>query len=838
MLKLSLFLFAVTTVSLAAEDFRLSSSIQSSLNKFCYDCHDGDIQKGDIRLDNLNTLQHERRLELLNKVQEQLYVKEMPPKKKKNQPSEKEREALFNWASTELEKYQASKLDDKLRYPDYGNYVDHEKLFSGKINSKAYTPARRWLVSPQIFHERVMDIFQLENRDRDAYKARNFYGVTNPFVLTDRSGVRYYDNELLEGGHLLVMLANAEWISKKQIVGVQLKGKDKKKVEFENPKDKWFPQAAPDEFMKIVNNSSKPSFSEIEAAVKRQFNLVLRRSPSESELSKYRELTSVAIDISDNTEGLRQMLKTVILESEFLYRMEFGGGQADKYGRQKLTPHEAAFAISYALGDRGPDETLLKAAKDGKLNTSADYKREVIRLLNDKNYYHNQIDPAITGKHGASHSSSHPKINRFFREFFGYPSAVKVFKDVMRGDGFYQNPGRGTSGTPGHIVNEADMIVDWYIQQDKDLFVNLLTTEKFFVYRSNDPKKSKKILAEWREVYEKLKNTDWRKNPTKVLEDNKEFLAKYTAKHGNLSLHQKRPVQDFAKYMYFFEESFGQGRQPFYRVPWSHGYYLDYSRFYSLAPTPPRDRYISAVGKNSVKNLQLKEFWDYPVDQPFKIPNRKGILTHPAWLIAHSHNAETDPVKRGRWIREKLLAGRVPDVPITVDAKVPEDPHKTLRERFDDVTQKQECWRCHQHMNPLGYPFEIFDDFGRYRQKENLEHPENIIAKPTSKYGSNTYKTKQVNAQGVLSGTENSSLDGNVNNALEMIDRLAKSTRVRQSIIRHAFRFYMGRNEMLSDSQTLIDADKAYVDSGGSFKAVIVSLLTSDSFIYRKSTRD
>ena len=44
----------------------------------------------------------------------------------------------------------------------------------------------------------------------------------------------------------------------------------------------------------------------------------------------------------------------------------------------------------------------------------------------------------------------------------------------------------------------------------------------------------------------------------------------------------------------------------------------------------------------------------------------------------------------------------------------------------------------------------------------------------------------------------------------------------------------MGRNEMLSDSQTLIDADRSYVQSGGSFKAVIISLLTSDSFIYRK----
>jgi hypothetical protein len=67
-----------------------------------------------------------------------------------------------------------------------------------------------------------------------------------------------------------------------------------------------------------------------------------------------------------------------------------------------------------------------------------------------------------------------------------------------------------------------------------------------------------------------------------------------------------------------------------------------------------------------------------------------------------------------------------------------------------------------------------------------------------------------------------------------MIGRLAKSPRVRQSFIRHAFRFYMGRNEMLSDSRTLIEADKAYLQSGGSFKAVIVSLLTSDSFLYRK----
>ena len=96
------------------------------------------------------------------------------------------------------------------------------------------------------------------------------------------------------------------------------------------------------------------------------------------------------------------------------------------------------------------------------------------------------------------------------------------------------------------------------------------------------------------------------------------------------------------------------------------------------------------------------------------------------------------------------------------------------------------------------------------------------------------YKTLPVDSRGALHGTGDPKLDGEVKDASDLIDRLAKSTRVRQSIIRHAFRFYMGRNEMLSDSRTLINADKAYVSSGGSFKAVIVSLLTSDSFIYRK----
>ena len=61
---------------------------------------------------------------------------------------------------------------------------------------------------------------------------------------------------------------------------------------------------------------------------------------------------------------------------------------------------------------------------------------------------------------------------------------------------------------------------------------------------------------------------------------------------------------------------------------------------------------------------------------------------------------------------------------------------------------------------------------------------------------------------------------------------------MRQVFVRHAFRYWMGRNETLSDAPTLLAADKAYVESDGSMKALITSLLTSDSFIYRKEIKN
>ena len=198
---------------------------------------------------------------------------------------------------------------------------------------------------------------------------------------------------------------------------------------------------------------------------------------------------------------------------------------------------------------------------------------------------------------------------------------------------------------------------------------------------------------------------------------------------------------------------------------------------------------------------------------------RAGILTQPSWLTAHSGNFDNDPVKRGKWIYEYLLGGVVPDIPITVDATVPEDHDKTLRQRFEKTNDRY-CMRCHGKMNPPGMAFEMFDDVGRYREKELLRDNKTLVP---------------VDARGGIAESGVPGLDGDVNNAIELMHKLAKSPHVRQVFVRHAFRYWMGRNETLDDSPTLMAADDAYVKSGGSMKALVASLLASDSFLYRKA---
>lgn len=225
-----------------------------------------------------------------------------------------------------------------------------------------------------------------------------------------------------------------------------------------------------------------------------------------------------------------------------------------------------------------------------------------------------------------------------------------------------------------------------------------------------------------------------------------------------------------------------------------------------------------------------------PAEQPVELPadQRLGVLTQPSWLVAYSGNAENNAILRGKWVRERLLGGTIPDLPITVNAQLPDTPEKTLRERMA-VTLDSYCWQCHEKMNPLGLAFEGFDHFGRYRETEEVVDPTSP-ATPGKKGEPPLPARREValDTTGAIAGSGDLSLDGDIQSARHMLGKLAGSDRVRQVFVRHAFRYFLGRNETLEDAPTLAAADEAYIQNGGSMKALIVSLLTSDSFLLRK----
>jgi hypothetical protein len=134
-------------------------------------------------------------------------------------------------------------------------------------------------------------------------------------------------------------------------------------------------------------------------------------------------------------------------------------------------------------------------------------------------------------------------------------------------------------------------------------------------------------------------------------------------------------------------------------------------------------------------------------------------------------------------------------------------------------------------MDELGLPFEDLDHYGRPRLTEEVLDLE-ATARSKEK-NAKVYRGAPLDTSGFIRHSGDPKVDGPVKDAPEMLRRLAESDRVRQVFIRHAFRYFLGRNETPGDASTLQEADRAYVESGGSFKALLVSLLTSESFLYR-----
>lgn len=96
---------------------------------------------------------------------------------------------------------------------------------------------------------------------------------------------------------------------------------------------------------------------------------------------------------------------------------------------------------------------------------------------------------------------------------------------------------------------------------------------------------------------------------------------------------------------------------------------------------------------------------------------RGGLLGMASVLTVSSNGVETSPVTRGVWVSENILGIEPAPPPDEVPA-IENDVRgaTTIRERLNKHSADKTCAECHRKIDPLGFGLETFDPIGRWRE--------------------------------------------------------------------------------------------------------------------------
>ena len=191
-------------------------------------------------------------------------------------------------------------------------------------------------------------------------------------------------------------------------------------------------------------------------------------------------------------------------------------------------------------------------------------------------------------------------------------------------------------------------------------------------------------------------------------------------------------------------------------------------------------------------------------------PDRGGFFTSAAFATASSRAGDTSPVTRAVYVREVVFCDPPPPPPPDVPLIEPEEGEST-QDAFERHTADPACAGCHVTLDPIGHGLERYDSIGRLR----------------AEYDDGT----QVRREGsvVIDGEVQMFAGGKELGALA-----AGSDAAERCVVAHAHRFAMGRHEEETDACTLDRATLAFAESGHAFEAMLVDLVRSDAFRYRR----
>jgi hypothetical protein len=190
---------------------------------------------------------------------------------------------------------------------------------------------------------------------------------------------------------------------------------------------------------------------------------------------------------------------------------------------------------------------------------------------------------------------------------------------------------------------------------------------------------------------------------------------------------------------------------------------------------------------------------------------RAGVLTQGAFMASYANPQFSSPIKRGKWIRTRMLCQPLPDPPPNIPAPPPPAPNLSTRERFAMHTDSLACSNCHRLIDGVGFGLENFDGIGKFRTMDG-----NV---PVDSSG-------QINE---------SDVDEPYSGGVELAALLARSGQARDCLPTQWLRYAMAREEGPEDTCSLVALRQAFAASDGDMRELMVALTQTDAFMsYRQ----
>jgi hypothetical protein len=192
---------------------------------------------------------------------------------------------------------------------------------------------------------------------------------------------------------------------------------------------------------------------------------------------------------------------------------------------------------------------------------------------------------------------------------------------------------------------------------------------------------------------------------------------------------------------------------------------------------------------------------------------RAGMLTRAGFLAVHASQNVTSPIRRGVYLLQNVLCFPLPSPPANVDntpVEVTGGDVTTVRQATLKRTGSPACAGCHVQINELGFAFEHYDAVGRWQEAE-----------------AGTGAAIDASAQLSNAGA---GLDGPVNGAIELSQRLAQSPEVAKCAARQWFEVALRRSPVSLDSCSM-QKIQAKTAETRSIRELLLAMVESDAFL-------